>query len=94
MIQRISIQATRDIINFIHDGSLANAKLATLPVFNLQYPTNLPGIDSKILNPIDSWSNKDEYNTMLRKVAGLFNDNFKRFEKDASDAVKRGAPVL
>jgi phosphoenolpyruvate carboxykinase (ATP) len=63
-------------------------------VFNLSYPTAIHGVDSKILNPRDSWANKSEYNDYLNKVAGMFNKNFQRFEKDASDAVKKGAPVV
>lgn len=94
MTQRISLKATRNIIHAIHDGSLANAEMATLPVFNLQYPISIKDVDSKILNPVESWANKHEYEPMLRKVAQMFTDNFKRFEDDASDAVKRGAPVL
>lgn len=92
--QRISIEATRNIVNAIHDGSLANAEYETLPVFNLQYPKALRGVDSKILNPENTWANKAEYKIYLHKVAEMFNKNFKRFENDASDAVKRGAPVI
>lgn len=72
LIQRISIQATRNIINAIHDGSLANAEYKTLPIFNLQYPSSLPGVDAKILNPRDSWSNPSEYDDSLAKVASMF----------------------
>lgn len=70
--KRISIQATRDIINAIHDGSLAKAQYNTLPIFNLQYPTTLRGVDPKILNPKDSWSNGAEYDATLQKVANMF----------------------
>ncbi len=93
-IQRISIEATRNIINAIHDGSLANAEFDTLPIFNLSYPKTLHGVDPKILNPSATWANQDEYNTTLKKVAEMFNKNFKRFENDASDSVKKGAPVI
>ena len=92
--KRISIEATRNIINAIHDGSLAKAEFETLPIFNLSYPKTLHGVDSKILNPSITWANKDEYNSTLKKVAEMFNKNFKRFEHDASDAVKKGAPVV
>lgn len=90
--KRISIQATRNIINAIHDGSLAKAEYKTLPIFNLQYPSSLPGVDSKILNPRDSWSNQAEYDESLEKVASMFKDNFKKFDKDASEQVKSGGP--
>lgn len=92
--KRISIEATRNIVNAIHDGSLAKVEYDTLPVFNLQYPKALHGVDTKILNPANTWANKDEYKIYLEKVAEMFNKNFKRFENDASEAVKRGAPVI
>lgn len=93
-IKRISIEATRNIVNAIHDGSLANAEFETLPVFNLQYPKSLHGVDPKILNPQNTWANKEEYKIYLNKVAEMFNKNFKRFEHDASETVKKGAPVV
>lgn len=81
-------------MNAIHDGSLANAQFAQLPIFNISYPTNIAGVDPKILNPENAWQSKDEYKIYLRKVADMFNQNFSRFEKDASAAVKAGAPVV
>jgi len=92
--KRISIGATRTIMNAIHDGSLANTQFAKLPVFNVTYPTNIPGVDPKILNPENAWASKDEYKVYLRKVAEMFNKNFARFDKDASAAVKAGAPTV
>lgn len=93
LIQRISIGATRTIINSIHDGTLAKAEFAQLPIFNISYPVSIAGVDSKILNPENTWANKDEYKSYLRKVADMFNANFARFESDASEAVKAGAPT-
>lgn len=46
-------------MNAIHDGTLANAQFAKLPVFNVSYPTNIPGVDPNILNPENSWTNKE-----------------------------------
>lgn len=84
-MQRISIEATRSIINAIHDGSLAKEKYDTLPIFNLQFPQQVKGVDPKILNPANSWKNKEEYHEYAVKVAEMFNKNFKRFEHDASE---------
>lgn len=90
--KRISIQNTRNIINAIHDGSLANAQYETLPIFNLRYPTNIPGVDSKILNPKNTWASAEEYEQTLNRVADLFRKNFNKFERDASAQVKSGGP--
>ena len=81
-------------MNAIHEGELAKAEYAKLPLFNLNYPVNIQGVDSNILNPEKSWANKQEYKMYLKKVAEMFNKNFQRFENDASAEVKAGAPVI
>ena len=94
LTQRISISNTRTIVDSIQNGSLNNASFETLPIFNLRYPTSLPGIESRMLNPKESWRNKEEYNMYARKVAEMFAQNFERFADDASAEVKKGAPCL
>src|SRR5690606_24049342 len=49
--KRMSLKATRAIITAIFEGKLDDAPCATLPLFGLQYPTSVPGVDSAILNP-------------------------------------------
>ena len=53
--ERMSLPATRKIIDAILDGTLENAEYETLPVFNLEIPKEVPGVDSKILNPRNAW---------------------------------------
>ena len=65
-----------------------------MPIFDLSYPTEVKGVDNKILNPKNTWLNKEEYTIYLRKVAEMFNKNFERFTNDASAEVKMGAPRL
>ena len=66
----------------------------TLPIFNLAYPKHIEGVDSGILNPANSWKNKEEFKETLHKVAEMFNDNFHKYESIASATVKAGAPKL
>lgn len=68
--------------------------MQTLPIFNLQYPTKIEGVDSNILNPADTWKNKNEFSDTLKKVAEMFNKNFKKYESIASASVKAGAPKI
>jgi phosphoenolpyruvate carboxykinase (ATP) len=92
--KRISIGDTKEIINAIHDGRINDGEFATLPVFNLQYPKTIKGVNTAILNPESTWANKEEYKVTLKKVADMFNANFKRYDHLASDAVKSGAPQM
>lgn len=65
-----------------------------MPIFNIAFPKAINGVDSKILNPRNTWLNKNEYDEYARKVADMFNKNFHRFDNDASAEVKAGAPKL
>ena len=77
--KRISIKATRTIIDAILDGSLDRAETATLPIFNLRMPTNLPGVDNAILDPRNSYSDRQEWDGKAQKLASLFVDNFEQY---------------
>jgi phosphoenolpyruvate carboxykinase (ATP) len=78
--KRMSIKDTRACINGILDGSIENAEFEILPVFNLAMPKALPGVDTKVLNPRNTWEDKEAYDKQLRKLAEMFIENFKRYE--------------
>jgi phosphoenolpyruvate carboxykinase (ATP) len=46
------------------------------PVFNLKMPRSCPGVDSSILNPRNSWEDKDAYDTAAVKLRDMFRDHF------------------
>lgn len=69
---RMSLKITRKIVDDIHDGSLDKAEYETMPGFNLAVPKSIPGIDSNILLPINSWKDKAAYNEECKKLAHLF----------------------
>ena len=76
---RISLKATRAIIDSILDGSIENANFETFGVFNFQIPTELPNVDSALLNPENTWEDKAAYKETLTKLATGFATNFKKF---------------
>mgnify|MGYP000577605502 FL=1 len=77
--ERMSLKATRRMIDSIFDGTLENAEYEVMPVFNLQVPKAIEGVDSTLLNPINTWADKDAYNATLNKLAGMFVENFEMF---------------
>ncbi|MCB1753684.1 MAG: phosphoenolpyruvate carboxykinase (ATP), partial [Gammaproteobacteria bacterium] len=77
--RRISIQDTRGIIDAILDGSIDKAGTKMIPIFNLNVPLALPGVDSGILDPRDTYANSAEWNTKAEKLANLFIRNFEQF---------------
>ncbi|KAL5705534.1 phosphoenolpyruvate carboxykinase (ATP) [Ranunculus cassubicifolius] len=76
---RIKLPYTRKIIDAIHSGSLLNAKYTKSQVFGLEIPDKIEGVPSEILDPINSWADKEAYKATLMKLAGLFKNNFEGF---------------
>jgi phosphoenolpyruvate carboxykinase (ATP) len=81
--KRISIQDTRGIIDAILDGSIESVETQQLPYFDLAIPTALPGVDSGILNPADTYTDANEWHQKAHKLAGMFADNFKQYTDTA-----------
>lgn len=77
--KRISIKATRAIINAILDGSIENAKFHTLPLFNLDVPEALPGVEGDILDPRQTYAHPEDWTHKATRLAKKFIDNFQRF---------------
>ena len=59
-------------------------------VFGVDFPTALAGVDSAILNPRESWADKAAYDAQALKLAGMFIENFAKFEAHVSDGVAQG----
>jgi phosphoenolpyruvate carboxykinase (ATP) len=81
--KRISIKDTRGIINAILDGSIEKAETKNIPIFNLEVPTSLPGVQTEILDPRDTYADSSEWTTKASKLAGLFIDNFEKYTDNA-----------
>jgi phosphoenolpyruvate carboxykinase (ATP) len=81
--KRISIKDTRGIINAILDGSIEKAETKTIPVFNLEVPTSLPGVNPAILDPRDTYANPEEWSEKANKLAALFVKNFEKYTDNA-----------
>ncbi|GGF78449.1 phosphoenolpyruvate carboxykinase (ATP) [Alteromonas lipolytica] len=93
--KRISIKDTRAIIDRILDGSIEEAECQTLPIFNLQVPKELPGVDTGILDPRDTYDSADEWQEKATKLAELFIENFAQFAvNDKGRALVEAGPQL
>ena len=79
---RRSIKATRSIIDAILGGSIDEAESHSLPIFNLTVPTELTDVDSKLLDPRNSYQQVDEWYAKARNLASLFVDNFAQYTDD------------
>ena len=79
--KRISLKYSRAIIDAIHDGSLVKAEFKTDQLFKFDIPQAVNGVPSEILSPVNCWPNKADFEKTYTKLAGLFRENFKKFNK-------------
>ncbi|NNF28333.1 MAG: phosphoenolpyruvate carboxykinase (ATP), partial [Gemmatimonadetes bacterium] len=92
--QRFELRYTRAIIDAILDGSLQNAKYEHDQVFGLAMPDAVPNVPAEVLNPRNTWADKEAYDATARKVAVMFVENFEKFADEASDEILGAAPNL
>lgn len=92
---RISIKQTRAIIDAILGGAILSAPTRVVPVFNLEVPEELPGVDSRILDPRDTYGDASEWEDKARKLATLFVENFAEYTDNAEgQALVAAGPQL
>ena len=92
---RISIQATRAIIDAILDGSIDDSDTAVIPTFNLSVPTELPGVDAQLLDPRSTYDDVAQWQNAADKLAQLFIDNFVQYtDTDSGRSLVDAGPSL
>ena len=93
--KRISIKDTRGIIDAILDGSILKAETKTIPYFNLEVPTALPGVDTNILDPRNTYANAEEWEAKAKDLSARFVKNFVKYTgNDAGKALVAAGPQL
>merc|ERR1712217_770414 len=97
---RCSLKYTRQLIDAIHDGTLANmpdSEWEEMPIFGLKVPKNgVKDVPKEILRPADAWQQagktNEEFTKTAKNLAGLFQKNFVEFADKCKDAVKAAGP--
>ena len=93
--KRISIKDTRGIINAILDGSIDKAPTKKIPYFNLEVPTELPGVATNILDPRDTYACACQWDEKAKDLASRFIKNFAKFTtNDEGKALVEAGPQL
>ncbi|MBQ1601681.1 MAG: phosphoenolpyruvate carboxykinase (ATP) [Ruminococcus sp.] len=93
--KRITIKDTRGIIDAILGGDIKNAPTKTIPYFNFEVPTELPGVDTGILDPRDTYADPTEWDTKAKDLAARFIKNFDKYTtNEAGKALVVAGPQL
>ncbi|MBR2967851.1 MAG: phosphoenolpyruvate carboxykinase (ATP) [Clostridia bacterium] len=88
--KRMSLKATRAIVSAAVSGKLAKVEYETEPFFGLNIPKSCDDVDDSILNPRNAWADKSEYDKTANKLAGLFEENFRKYADMPSEIVNAG----
>ena len=93
--KRISIRDTRGIIDAILDGSIDKAPTKIIPIFDFVVPTELPGVDTNILDPRDTYDCACKWEEKAKDLAARFIKNFAKYEgNEAGKALVAAGPKL
>ncbi|MFN2461205.1 MAG: phosphoenolpyruvate carboxykinase (ATP) [Candidatus Velthaea sp.] len=82
--RRMKIAYTRAMVNAAIEGRLRDVRVRREPFFGLQIPEQVPDVPNEVLDPRAAWPHKAAYDAQAKKLAGLFAENFERFENQAS----------
>ncbi len=91
---RMPIKATRALLHAALDGSLNDAPMRKDENFGFDVPTEVPSVDTAILNPRDTWTDKDAYDAKAKYLVELFVKNFETFTSHVDDKVNAAAPKV
>jgi phosphoenolpyruvate carboxykinase (ATP) len=91
---RMPIKVTRTLLTAALDGSLRNVEFRTDKYFGFEVPTALPGVPSDILDPVNTWKDKAEFDKTARALVGMFQKNFAKFEAKVDADVRAAAPEV
>jgi len=89
---RFDLKHTRQMVTEILEGRLRDEEYEQHPIFGLSMPTEVKGVPRDVLNPRNTWTDKEAYNEKAKHLARLFRDNDKKF--DVSDEVRKAGPKV
>ncbi|MCL1601937.1 MAG: phosphoenolpyruvate carboxykinase (ATP), partial [Actinomycetia bacterium] len=89
---RIRIPHTRAMLNAALAGDLDDVEFVEDPIFGLSVPTAIEGVPSEILLPRGTWDNPEAYDAQAKRLAGMFEKNFKQYSAGVSQAVIDAGP--
>lgn len=91
--KRMKLAYTRAMVTAAISGELDNVQYEEHPIFKVLVPKSCPDVPSEVLNPINTWANKDDYYKFANELAVKFNKNFEKF-KEVPEEIKKAAPIV
>lgn len=91
---RMKLAYTRRMVNAALNGELNDVETEIEPFFGLAVPKHIEGIPNGVLNPRQTWEDKEAYDAQATKLVDMFIKNFKQFEDGVTDEIKAAGPKL
>jgi phosphoenolpyruvate carboxykinase (ATP) len=91
--KRMNLTYTRSMVKAALNGDLNRATFKHDEIFNLDIPNSCPGVPSEVLDPQNTWPDKQKYITAARRLASLFIKNFEKFG-NVPDEIRDAGPVV
>ena len=91
---RMKLSYTRAMITAALNGSLADQQFVKQDIFGLNIPTSCPNVPDELLNPRNTWTDKDAYDKKASELAQAFVENFAKFEDKANNEILEAAPKI
>ena len=91
---RMKLSYTRAMITAALEGKLDDVTYEAHPIFGMLMPESCPGVPSEVLNPRNTWSNKEEYDEKAKDLAQQFIRNFEKFADHAGEEILAAAPKV
>ncbi len=90
---RMPLKSTRALLSAALAGRLGSVSYRKDPNFGIMIPENVPGVESKLLDPRNTWENPEAYDQQARKLVEMFTSNFSQFDAHVDSSIRDAAPM-
>jgi phosphoenolpyruvate carboxykinase (ATP) len=90
----MNINHTRNMVRAAINGDLNNATFVRDPIFQVEVPTEVPGVPTEILQPRNTWADKQAYDAQAAKLAYMFAENFRYYADGVAPEVASAGPIV
>ena len=90
---RMKLKYTREMISSALEGKLDGVEFENHQIFGLSMPKTCEGVPAEVLNPKNTWADKEAYDKKAKELSTFFKQNFSKFEEYANEEIMKGAPV-
>lgn len=85
---RIPIDYTRRMVHAALDGALDRVEFVIDPYFGLSIPKECPGVPAEMLNPVNTWQDREAYRRQAEDLRQRFRKNFETFASSVAESIR------